>query len=62
MALYACEVIAADGVTCEAWAVVNPYLLPPLSAAEGTELAGLIVGAWILAVCGRYLVDRFHRR
>jgi hypothetical protein len=61
MSLYACQEFAPDGVTCQAWATVHPYLLPPLSAAEAVELSGLIVGAWILAVCGRYLVHRFQR-
>lgn len=60
--LHACSQLAADGLTCEAWAVVNPYLLPPLSVTEASELSALIVGCWIVAVCGRYLVDRFHRR
>jgi hypothetical protein len=61
VALYACEVVEVDG-TCSAWASVNPYLLPPLSLADGAELAGLIVGAWVVAVCGRYLVDRLLNR
>lgn len=60
MALYACADIAPDG-SCAAWETVNPYLLPPLSVAEAGEIAALIVGCWIIAVCGRYLLARLGR-
>jgi len=61
VSLYACQAFAADGVTCTSWSVVNPHLLPPLSATDGAELASLIIGVWVIAVCGRYLVHRFQR-
>jgi hypothetical protein len=61
VALYACTQFALDGVTCEAWATVNPYLLPPLSVTEAGEIAALIIGCWIIAVCGRYLLARLGR-
>lgn len=57
MSLKACAQVAADN-SCTAWETVHPYLLPPLSLADGAEFLGLILGAWIVAVCGRFIVRR----
>jgi len=52
---YQCTTIESN--VCTVWVEASP-LLPPLSLTEGAQLSAMIVGCWILAVCGRYLLHR----
>lgn len=46
--MYVCTAIDANNA-CLNW-VMQMYLLPPLSADEGLQYSGLIIGLWITAL------------
>jgi len=58
--IYQCKAIDVSNL-CTEWQEATPFL-PPLSLAEGAELSAYIVGAWIIALCGRYLLHRLGVR
>jgi len=55
-----CLIVEVDN-SCSEWGVLAPTFPPPLSEADGVQLAGYVIGSWLLAWCFRYLLSRFWR-
>lgn len=58
--MYACTAIDVAN-NCTAW-VLQQYLLPPLSAEEGLQYAGAIIGLWVTAFGIGEVVSLLNKR